>query len=49
MKKPVCIIGMLCLSLPALAAQTDIANPVVDAFLAGDYQKIESMLSDGAY
>lgn len=46
MKKLVCFIMILCLSLPAFAAQTDIANSVVDAFVANEFQRIESMLSD---
>lgn len=46
MKKILCLLLLFCLVVPAYAAQTDIANSVVDAFLAGDFQKIESMLSD---
>ncbi len=46
MKKLVCFIMILCLSFPAFATQTDIANSVVDAFDANSFQKIESMLSD---
>ena len=46
MKKLICALLLLCLSLPAFAAQTDIANSVVDAFIANDFQKIESLLND---
>ena len=46
MKKLICALLLLFLSLPAFAAQTDIANSVVDSFIANDFQKIESLLND---